>query len=131
MKKLPYCRRPLCAAVFLTPLWLAAPLTGHASEEGVNLQVETAGERASFAQAFCEVPPERIDAYKARLRQRLSEATHFDQHWDAGWRRAQGNNSQMSALRERDPTEFASRIKVNCERLKWLAQNSLRTPTRK
>ncbi|MFT4065313.1 hypothetical protein [Paraburkholderia sp.] len=131
MKKLPYCRRPLCAAVFLSLQLLAAPLTGHASEESANLKAEAGGERASFAQAFCEVSPERIGDYKTRLRQRLTEATHFDQHWDAGWHRAQSNNSQLSALRERDPTEFAARIKVNCERLKWLAQNSLRTPARK
>jgi hypothetical protein len=37
----------------------------------------------------------------------------------------------MSALRDRDPAEFEARIKVNCERLKWLAGNSLRTPARK
>ncbi|WP_168667514.1 hypothetical protein [Paraburkholderia sp. SG-MS1] len=39
--------------------------------------------------------------------------------------------TQMSALRDRDSSEFAARIKVNCERLKWPAGNSLRTPARK
>ncbi|MCC8391829.1 hypothetical protein LJ656_04440 [Paraburkholderia sp. MMS20-SJTR3] len=131
MKKLPNCRRPLCAAVLLSVLSLAVPLTGHAGEEDANLRVETAGERASFAQTFCQVSPERIGAYKERLRTRLTDATHFDQHWDTGWRRAENTNRQMSALRERDPAEFASRIKVNCERLKWMAQNALRPPARK
>ncbi|WP_233828411.1 hypothetical protein [Paraburkholderia sp. ZP32-5] len=131
MKKLPYCRRPLCIAVFLSLPLLVMPLTGHASEESANLKIEAAGERASFAQAFCAVPPERIDAYKAQLRQRLTEATHFDQHWDTGWRRGQSNDRQMSALRERDPAEFESRIKVNCERLKWMARNALRAPGEK
>jgi hypothetical protein len=37
----------------------------------------------------------------------------------------------MSALRERDPKEFAARIKVDCERLKWLAGNALHSPVRK
>ncbi|NML30810.1 hypothetical protein HHL14_08180 [Paraburkholderia sp. G-4-1-8] len=131
MKNQSYCRRARCAAVLLSMLSLAVPLAGHASEEGANLQAETAGERASFAQAFCEVSPEQIGNYKERLRKRLTEATNFDQHWDTGWRRAQSNNNQMSGLRERDPAEFASRIKVNCERLKWMAQNSLHAPARK
>jgi hypothetical protein len=52
MKKLPYCRRPLCVAVFLSLPLLAVSLTGLASEEDGNLKAEAAGERASFAQAF-------------------------------------------------------------------------------
>jgi hypothetical protein len=124
MKNLSYRYRPLCAALCLSMLSLAAPLASGASD--ANLSVETGGERANFAQAFCAVSPERIGAYKERLRKVLTDASNFDQHWDAGWQRAQSTNSQMSALRERDPREFAARIKVNCERLKWMAGNALR-----
>jgi hypothetical protein len=123
MKNLSYLYRPLCAALCLSMLSLAAPLASGASD--ANMSAETAGERASFAQAFCGVSPERIGAYKERLRKVLTGATDFDQHWDAGWQRADNTNSQMNALRERDPKEFAARIKVNCERLKWMAGNAL------
>ncbi|MGF6480269.1 hypothetical protein [Paraburkholderia sp. JPY419] len=61
----------------------------------------------------------------------LTGATDFDQHWDAGWHRADDTNSQMNAPRERDPKEFAARIKVNYERLKWMAGNALRPPAQK
>jgi hypothetical protein len=101
----------------------------HARGDGGR--AETAGERASFAQAFCDVSPERVGAYKERLRKVLTDPTNFDQHWDTGWHRAETTNSQMNALRERDPKEFAARIKVNCERLKWMAGNALRPPAQK
>ncbi|MBC8726323.1 hypothetical protein OKW38_003226 [Paraburkholderia sp. MM5496-R1] len=129
MKNLSYRYRPLCAAFCLSVLSLAAPLASGASD--ANMSAETAGERASFARAFCDVSPERIDAYKERLRKVLTGATDFDQHWDTGWHRADITNSQMNALRERDPKEFAARIKVNCERLKWMAGNALHRPAQK
>ncbi|RZF30778.1 hypothetical protein EVC45_04760 [Paraburkholderia sp. UYCP14C] len=129
MKNLSYRYRPLCAALCLSMLSLAAPLAGGASD--ANMSAETAGERANFAQAFCDVSPERIGAYKERLRKVLTGATNFDQHWDAGWHRADNINSQMNALRERDPKEFAARMKVNCERLKWMAGNALHPPAPK
>ncbi|MBC8746672.1 hypothetical protein OKW43_003374 [Paraburkholderia sp. WC7.3g] len=123
MKNLSYRYRPFCAALCLSMLSLAAPLANGASN--ADMSAETAGERASFAQAFCDVSPERIGAYKERLRRVLTGVTDFDQHWDTGWQRADKTNSQMNALRERDPQEFAARIKVNCERLKWMAGNAL------
>ncbi|MEX3809412.1 hypothetical protein AB3X96_03915 [Paraburkholderia sp. BR13439] len=129
MKNPSYRYRPLCAALCLSMLSLAAPLASDASD--ANMSAETAGERARFAQAFCGVSPERIGAYKERLRKVLTGATDFDQHWDAGWHRADDTNSQMNALRERDPKEFAARIKVDCERLKWMAGNALRPPAQK
>jgi hypothetical protein len=130
MKNLSYRYRPFCAALCLSVLSLAAPLASRASEDA-NMRVETAGERASFAQAFCDVSPERVGAYKERLRKVLTDASDFDQHWDTGWHRAESSNRQMNALRERDPKEFAARIKVNCERLKWMAGNALRPSARK
>ncbi|WP_345889838.1 hypothetical protein [Paraburkholderia sp. Cy-641] len=121
----------LIVAVSVLTLSLAAPVAGRASEESDNMKVETAGERANFAQTFCQISPQRVDAYKEKLRKRLPEADHFDQHWQTGWQRAQSNIGSMNGLRERDPQEFDARIKVNCERLKWLAGNSLRTPAQK
>jgi hypothetical protein len=109
----------------------ALPVAGMAGEDAATAKVETAGERAHFAQEFCQVSPERVDAYKQRLRKMLPDASDFDRHWQVGWRRADRDNSQMSALRDRDPADFAERIKVNCERLKWLAGNSLRPPAPK
>ena len=123
MQNLSYRYRRLCAALCLSMLSLAAPLASGASDP--NMSAETGGERANFAQAFCDVSPERIGAYKERLRKVLAGASNFDQHWDAGWHRAENTNSQMSALRERDPKEFAARVKVDCERLKWMAGNAL------
>ncbi|APA85668.1 hypothetical protein BJG93_09900 [Paraburkholderia sprentiae WSM5005] len=128
MKNLSYCYRPLCAALCLSMLSLA-PLASGASD--ADMSAQAAGERASFAQAFCGVSPARIGAYKERLRKVLTGAADFDQRWDAGWQRADKTNSQMNALRERDPQEFAARIKINCERLKWMAGNALRSPARK
>jgi hypothetical protein len=129
MKNLSYRYRALCAALSLSMLSLAAPLTSRASDD--NMRAETGGERASFAQAFCDVSPERVSAYKERLRKVLTDANDFDQRWDTGWHRAENSNGQMSALRERDPKEFAARIKVNCERLKWMAGKALRPSTQK
>ncbi|CAB3783161.1 hypothetical protein [Paraburkholderia fynbosensis] len=124
-----YGRRVAMASVLL--LSTALPISGMASEDAATAKVETAGERAHFAQAFCQVSPERIGAYKQQLRNRLPEASDFDRHWQVGWHRANKDNARMSALRDHDPSEFEARIKVNCERLKWLAGNSLRTPARK
>lgn len=125
------CSGVLCVAVSVLTLSLAVPVAGRASEEGDNMKVETAGGRANFAQTFCQISPQRVDAYKEKLRKMLREADNFDQHWQTGWQRAQSNIGRMNGLRERDPQEFDARIKVNCERLKWLAGNSLRASAQK
>jgi hypothetical protein len=130
MKNLSYRYRTFCAALCLSMLSLAAPLASRAAGDP-NMRAETAGERASFAQAFCNVSPEQVGAYKERLRKMLTDASNFDQHWDTGWHRAESTNNQMSALRDRDPQEFAARIKVNCERLKWMAGNALHPSAQK
>jgi hypothetical protein len=126
MRHGPYCCRTILAA--MSALWLSSmsPVFNAAAAEESYVKVETAGERAHFAEAFCQTPPERVEAYKARLRNRLPDVHDFDQRWQLGWTRVDGQVRDMSALRDSNPAEFASRIKVNCERLKWMAQNSLR-----
>jgi hypothetical protein len=126
MQKRPYCYQTILATTFACLVSALLPLSNAAADQESDLKVETAGERAHFAQAFCQVPPERVEGYKARLRTRLSDASDFDLHWQTGWSRASRQITEMSSLRERDPDEFAARIKVNCERLKWMAENSLR-----
>lgn len=134
MKNVQYCYgvpvvRVAVASVLL--LSAALPMSAVASEDAANAKAEAAGERAHFAQEFCQVSPERVGAYKERLRKVLHEASDFDRRWQVGWRHAEKDNSQMNALRDRDPTEFAARVKVNCERLKWMTENSLRVPAQK
>jgi hypothetical protein len=132
MKNVPYCYRVRVAIAAGLLLSLASfPVSGVTIENAANTKAETAGERAYFAQEFCKVSAGRVSAYKERLRKALHDADNFDLRWQAGWRRAENGNIQMSSLRERDPAEFAARVKVNCERLKWMAQNSLRPPARR
>jgi hypothetical protein len=102
-----------------------------AAEVPADTKAETAGERAHFAQALCGASAERVDGYKQRLRKLLHDPADFDRHWQVGWSRAESGIGQMSALRERDPAEFASRIKANCGRLKWQAENAVRPPAGK
>lgn len=130
MKNVQYCYRVLFAAAFVLLLSTVMPASALADQDAANDKAQAAGERAHFAQAFCQVPPERVAAYRQRLRKVLHDASDFDRYWQVGWRRAEKDDSQMSALRDRDPAEFAARIKVNCERLKWMAQNSLRSAPR-
>jgi hypothetical protein len=114
----------LTSALFASTL-LVLPVTGAFGAEAADTKVEVAGERAHFAQAFCQAPPGRVAAYKARLRNRLPDADDFDHHWQLGWTRADRQVRDMNSLRDSNPEEFGSRIKVNCERLKWMAENSL------
>jgi len=125
------CYRVLFAAASV--LLLSAALTGSsvAGEEAASANVEIAGERAHFAQKFCGTSPERIRGYKERVRGAQQQASDFDRHWDAGWRKGEDEDSQMSALRLGNPADFASRVKADCERLKWLAENSVRARTKK
>jgi hypothetical protein len=131
MKNVQYCYRVLVAVASVLLLSMALPVSSVASDDAADAKAQAAGERAHFAQEFCQVSPERVGAYKERLRKVLHEVSDFDRHWQVGWRRAEKDNSQMSALRDRDPTEFAARVKANCERLKWMTENSLRAPARK
>jgi hypothetical protein len=130
MRNRPCCYRTiaLASALFLSTM---LPVASALGAEAANTKVETAGERAHFAQAFCQVSPDRVAAYKARLRNRLPDADDFGRHWQLGWIRADRQVRDMSSLRDSNPDEFASRIKVNCERLKWMADNSLRARPQK
>lgn len=126
-----YCRRTIFAVTSALFLSMMLPVAGALGAEAADAKAEAAGERAHFAQAFCQVSPERVAAYKARLKDRLSDAHDFDRHWQLGWTRADRQVRDMSSLRDSNPEEFASRIKVNCERLKWMAENSLRARPQK
>jgi hypothetical protein len=126
-----HCYGVLVAAAFALLLSTALPASSVAGETPADTKVETAGERAHFAQAFCGVSAERVAGYKQQLGKTLHDPADFDRHWQVGWRRAESGISQMSALREHDPAEFASRIKGNCGRLKWQAENAVRPPARK
>jgi hypothetical protein len=112
-------------------LSMVLPLSSAAADEDADLKTETAGGRAHFAQELCAVSPERIAGYKTRLRKSLHADSDFDRHWQMGWTQAESAIGQMNSLRDRDPKEFAGRIKVNCERLKWMAENALRSPPAK
>lgn len=131
MNDVRHCPRVLVVVTCCLLVLTALPRPAMASEDAANAKAETAGERAHFAREFCEVSSERVDAYKQRLRKVLHEASDFDRHWQVGWRRAENDNRQMAALRDRDPADFAARTKVNCERIKWMVQNSLRPAARK
>jgi hypothetical protein len=131
MRQRPYCSRAIVAAASALVLSILLPVSNATGAEAAYIKVETAGERAHFAQAFCQVSPGQVDDYKERLRKRLPEVDDFDQHWQFGWARANRQVTDMSSLRERNPEEFASRIKPNCERLKWMADNSLRVRPQK
>lgn len=133
MRNRPYCYyyRTIFAMTLVLFLPTMLPVSPALGAEAADAKVETAGERAHFAQAFCQASPERVAAYKARLKDRLSDADDFDRHWQQGWARADPQVGEMRSLRDRNPEEFASRIKVNCERLKWMAENSLRARPQK
>ncbi|WP_144144781.1 hypothetical protein [Paraburkholderia sp. BCC1884] len=114
----------LAAATSLVLITLTPPAA--ASEESADANAETAGERAHFAQMHCDVKPERIGGYKERLRHVLHDASDFDRSWQTGWSRGEKQDMRLDSLRRSDPEEYAARVKASCERLKWLAKNSLR-----
>ncbi|WP_345813055.1 hypothetical protein AAGS40_02855 [Paraburkholderia sp. PREW-6R] len=126
MVKRQYVYRRLFLATCTLLLSLAAGRPAFADQDIANANVETAAERAHFAHDFCGVAPERITAYKERIRQVQHGVSDFEQHWQAGWRRMDDESTQMSQLREGDPAEFAARVKSDCGRLKWMAQNAVR-----
>jgi hypothetical protein len=131
MRKWQYCYRilsPVAAVLLLSMVW---PQPGVANEDTANANARAAGERAHYAQTYCGTSPERIGAYKERLRHVLVDAGNFDLQWDTGWRRGEKEGIQMNAMRLHDPKEFASRVKTDCERIKWMAQNAVRARPQK
>lgn len=131
MRKSQYCYRMVLAVASVLLLSMTWPLPGMANEETANANAQAAGERAHFAGQFCRVSPERIVAYKERLRKVLRDASSFDTQWQTGWRRGEKEGIQMNAMQLHDPEEFASRVKADCERLKWMAHNALRARPQK
>lgn len=114
------------AMLLLSLLLLAQPRPALASEDSANANAEAAGQRAHFAREFCEESAHDVAEYKEKLRKVLADADQFDTRWQAGWRRGDSDAIQMRSLKINSPSEFASRVKGNCERIKWLAVNSLR-----
>jgi hypothetical protein len=121
------CYRALLAlAPLLVVVLLAQPQVASATEDGANASAEAAGQRARFDQEFCGGTAQDVAAYKEKLRKVLTEASQFDTRWQAGWQRGDSDAIQMRSLQLSSPAEFAVRVKGNCERIKWQADNLLR-----
>ncbi|MFM0502640.1 hypothetical protein [Paraburkholderia caffeinilytica] len=114
------------AMLLLALLLLAQPRPASASEDSANANAEAAGQRAHFAREFCGKSAHDEAEYKEKLRKVLTEADQFDTRWQAGWRRGDSDAIQMRSLQLSSPSEFAARIKSNCDRIRWQAENSLR-----
>ncbi|PQV49220.1 hypothetical protein B0G83_107165 [Paraburkholderia sp. BL21I4N1] len=114
------------ATSLLVPLLLLSPPPALASEEGANASSEAAGQRARFLQDFCGASPEDIAQYKEKLGKILTEASDFEARWQNGWRLGERDALRLRALQLNSPAEFATRVKSNCERVRWQAKNSLR-----
>jgi hypothetical protein len=114
------------ASLLLMLLMLLTPPPALASEEGANASTEAAGQRARFLQDFCGASPDDIAQYKDKLSKILTEASDFDTRWQNGWRLGERDALQLRALQLNSPAEFATRVKNNCERVRWQADNSLR-----
>lgn len=113
----------LLAASFLQLAPLSASI---AQEEGADTRVETAAERAHFAQEFCGTSADQIKRFKARMKEVLVDAQDFDIHWARGWKREEFDATMLRSLRLSDPTEYAKRVKSSCSRVMWQAENSMR-----
>ncbi|WP_120295004.1 hypothetical protein [Paraburkholderia sp. BL23I1N1] len=112
--------------LLLSLLLLAQPRPALASEDSANARAEAAGQRAHFVREFCGESAQDVEQYKEKLRTIFAEASQFDSRWQAGWRRGDSDAIQMRSLQLNSPPEFAARVKSNCERIKWQADNSLR-----
>ncbi|NPT69102.1 hypothetical protein GS910_33450 [Paraburkholderia sp. RL16-012-BIC-B] len=113
-------------ALLLSLLLLAQPRSVLASEDSANGSAEAAGQRARFAKEFCGGSEQDVVEYKEKLRKVLTEASQFDTRWQAGWQRGDSDAIQMRSLQLNAPSEFETRVKGNCDRIKWQADNLLR-----
>lgn len=113
-------------ALLLSLLLLVQPRPVLASEDSDNASAEAAGQRASFAKKFCGESEQEVADYKDKLRKVLTEASQFDTRWQAGWQRGDSDAIQMRSFQLSSPSEFAARVKSNCELIKWQADNLLR-----
>ncbi|CAE6721466.1 hypothetical protein [Paraburkholderia haematera] len=112
-------------------LLLGQPRPALASEDSANASAEVAGQRARFDQELCGESAQDVANYKEKLRNVLTEASQFDTRWQAGWQRGNSDVTQMRSLRLNSPSEFAARLKGNCDRIKWQADNLLRARPQK
>lgn len=120
------CYHTLLTAAPLLLVLLTQLRPALASEDSANASAEAAGERAHFVLAFCGGSAQDVTEYKEKLRKVLTEASQFETRWQAGWRRGDNDAIQMRSLQLNSPADFAARVKGNCERTKWQADNSLR-----
>lgn len=125
-RRLGYRSLGAAASLLLMLLVLLTPPPALASEEGANASSEAAGQRARFLQDFCGASPEDIEQYKDKLRHVLIEASDFETRWQSGWRLGERDALQLRAMQLNSPAEFTTRVKSNCERVRWQADNSLR-----
>lgn len=116
--------RRIAAGMLVLCVILAAPASPR--EEADSASARVAGQRAHFANEFCGVSTERIAQYKTKLKAVLSEPNDFDASWDRGWHSEVSQTEQLRAMQATNPTEFAARVKSNCARLKWQAENAVR-----
>ena len=63
MRNMQHCYGVLVAAASALLLWTAPPAWNVAAEVPADTKAETAGERAHFAQAFCEVSAKRVGLF--------------------------------------------------------------------
>ncbi len=96
-----------------------------AGASGEENDAEVAGARAYYAAEFCGVSSDQIQRYKAQLKGVLSDDGNFDTLWERGQEREARRNIQFRALQKTHPTEYELRRKTNCNRISWLARNSL------
>ncbi|WP_153100836.1 hypothetical protein [Paraburkholderia hayleyella] len=89
--------------------------------------IEVAGARAHFAQEFCGFSPDNVASYRATLKKAFATVEDFDERWQTGWQQEEKGAIPMRALRLSDPADFAARLKGDCSRVKWQADNLLRT----
>ncbi|WP_144148812.1 hypothetical protein [Paraburkholderia sp. BCC1884] len=97
------------------------------AREGIdNANAKAAGQRAHFAHEFCGVSAERIENYRLKFKATLRASTDFDVWWKRGWHSEVAQTTQLRAMQAGNPKEYAARVRSDCARLKWQANNALR-----
>jgi hypothetical protein len=100
------------------------------SDEALAERIEAAGRGAHLGRALCGVTAAKVADYKERLRHSLAEPPEFDTRWDYGWKRAEPILLQYRSLREGDPQDYTSRVRLVCATLHSMAKRLPERPTR-
>lgn len=109
-------------------LYFAASAWASANEPAQDIEV--ASVRAHFAQEFCGTSSARIAKFKQKLKSSYPNIKDFEEHWQFGWHREDDRMINFRSMRETNPTEYAERVKRDCARIKWQAENSVRVRKR-